>query len=49
MAVMQKRLYEHFSNDFDFSPYEYMVVGSGIGGLTTAIFLAKAARDIVSF
>ncbi len=44
---MSKRLYEHFNKEQDFSNIDYIVVGSGIGGLTTAIFLAKAGKRVV--
>lgn len=46
---MSKRRYEHFNKEQDFSNIDYIVVGSGVGGLTTAIFLAKAGKRVAVF
>jgi len=46
---MRKRIYEHFSSDIDFSGYDYFVIGSGIGGLTAATWLAKAGKKVAIF
>ncbi|MBN4071133.1 NAD(P)/FAD-dependent oxidoreductase [Crocinitomix catalasitica] len=44
---MAEKLYAKFDPDFDFSETEYIVVGSGLGGLTTAVFLAKSGKKVV--
>jgi all-trans-retinol 13,14-reductase len=46
---MTQKLYERFSPDFDFSGYDHFIVGSGIGGLTTATWLAKAGKKVAVF
>ncbi|MDO5971723.1 NAD(P)/FAD-dependent oxidoreductase [Flavivirga aquimarina] len=46
---MHKKNYETFSSDMDFSGYEYFVIGSGIGGLTAATWLAKAGKKVAVF
>ncbi len=43
---MKKKLYEHFSAKIDFSNIDHIVIGSGIGGLTTAVWLAKAGEKV---
>ena len=43
---MPKKAYERFSPDIDFSQYDHFVIGSGIGGLTTATWLAKAGYKV---
>lgn len=44
---MTDLLYSKFDPRYDFSQTEYLVVGSGIGGLTAAILLAKSGRKVV--
>lgn len=41
---MRKKNYKAFSSEVDFSYYDYFVIGSGIGGLTAATWLAKAGK-----
>ncbi|TYA74279.1 phytoene desaturase family protein [Seonamhaeicola marinus] len=43
---MTKKNYTQFSSDIDFSGYDHIVIGSGIGGLTAATWLAKAGKKI---
>ena len=43
---MANKNYERFSLETDFSVYDYFVIGSGIGGLTTAVWLAKAGKKV---
>lgn len=43
---MTEKLYERFSPDIDFSVYDHIVIGSGIGGLTAATWLAKADKKV---
>jgi all-trans-retinol 13,14-reductase len=40
-------LYQRFSATEDLSGYDYIVIGSGIGGLSTAIFLSKAGKKVL--
>jgi all-trans-retinol 13,14-reductase len=44
---MTEKLYTHFDPQYNFSEADYIIIGSGIGGLTTAIFLAKAGKKVV--
>ncbi len=44
---MSQKLYTKFDPNYDFSDADYIVIGSGIGGLSAAIFLAKAGKKIV--
>ncbi len=43
---MTEKLYERFSPDIDFSVYNHFIIGSGIGGLTAATWLAKAGKKV---
>ena len=44
---MQQKNYKRFSKDEDFSNIDHIVIGSGIGGLTTATWLAKAGHKVL--
>ncbi len=44
---MPQKLYTKFDPDYDFSDTDYTIIGSGIGGLSVAIFLAKAGKKVV--
>lgn len=46
---MSDKLYRHFSPDIDFSDIDHIVIGSGMGGLTVATWLAKAGEKVVVF
>ena len=46
---MSKKNYERFHKDIDFSVYDHFVVGSGIGGLTAATWLAKSGKKVAVF
>tara|TARA_B110000902_G_scaffold262625_1_gene339877 strand:+ start:1635 stop:3230 length:1596 start_codon:yes stop_codon:yes gene_type:complete len=46
---MRKKNYKAFSSEVDFSYYDYFVIGSGIGGLTAATWLAKAGKKVAIF
>ena len=46
---MNEKLYKCFSPDIDFSDVDHIVIGSGIGGLTTATWLAKAGKKVAVF
>lgn len=45
--LTQKKLYKSFSSNDDFSNYDHIVIGSGIGGLTAATWLAKAGKKVL--
>lgn len=40
-------MYPRFSPTEDLSGFDYIVVGSGIGGLSTAVFLSKAKKKVL--
>lgn len=44
---MHQKRYKRFSPDTDFSNIDHIVVGSGIGGLTAATWLAKAGEKVI--
>ncbi len=44
---MSKTKYTKYSSNLDFSNIDHIIVGSGIGGLTTAIWLAKSGKKVV--
>ena len=46
---MAEKNYERFSKDIDFSVYDYLIIGSGIGGLTAATWLAKSGKKVAVF
>ncbi len=46
---MSEKNYERFNKDIDFSVYDHIVVGSGIGGLTAATWLAKSGKKVAVF
>jgi len=43
---MTEKNYESFSSKIDFSGFDFIVIGSGIGGLTAAIWLAKSGKKV---
>ncbi len=43
---MVTKSYKKFTSDIQFTPDTYVIIGSGIGGLTTAVFLAKAGKKV---
>ena len=44
---MSKIKYLKYTSDTDFSGVDHIIIGSGIGGLTTAIWLAKLGKKVV--
>lgn len=44
---MSNKLVESFSDRSDFTDVDHIIIGSGMGGLTTAIWLAKAGEKVV--
>src|SRR5690606_10938909 len=44
---MPSKRYKRFSSDIDFSNIDHIVIGSGIGGLTAATWLAKSGEKVV--
>lgn len=46
---MSKKLYKSFSSELDFSGIDHIIIGSGMGGLTAATWLAKAGKKVVVF
>jgi all-trans-retinol 13,14-reductase len=40
-------MYQRFSATEDYSKFDYIVIGSGIGGLCTAVFLSKAGKKVL--
>src|SRR5690349_18895743 len=40
-------MYQRFSTTEDYSKFDYIIIGSGIGGLCTAVFLAKAGKKVL--
>lgn len=46
---MSEKNYQKFSKETDFSDLDHIIVGSGIGGLTAAVWLAKAGKKVAVF
>lgn len=46
---MSKKLYQSYKPNLDFSGIDHLVVGSGMGGLTVATWLAKAGKKVTIF
>ena len=44
---MVEKSFKKFTSDIEFTDDTYVIIGSGIGGLTTAVFLAKAGKKVV--
>jgi len=44
---MSKIKYSKYNSDIDFSDVDHIIIGSGIGGLTAAIWLAKSGKKVV--
>jgi len=44
---MSKIKYSKYTPDIDFSGIDHIIIGSGIGGLTAAIWLAKSGKKVV--
>jgi len=44
---MRKKNYHSFSADADTSQVDYVIIGSGIGGLTVATWLAKTGKKVI--
>jgi len=45
--IMVEKSYKKFPSNFKFTTDTYVIIGSGIGGLSTAVFLAKAGKKVV--
>ncbi|SDX06679.1 phytoene desaturase family protein [Aequorivita viscosa] len=46
---MSKKLCKPFKRDLNFSGLDHIVIGSGVGGLTVATWLAKAGKKVAIF
>ena len=44
---MTNKNYEPFSPNTNLSKYDYIIIGSGVGGLTVATWLAKSGKKVV--
>ncbi len=40
-------MYQRFSATDNYNNFDYIIIGSGIGGLSTAVFLAKAGKKVL--
>src|SRR5690606_30707627 len=46
---MAKKLYQPYKPNLDYSGLDHIVIGSGMGGLTAATWLAKAGKKVAIF
>ncbi|SRX55522.1 NAD(P)/FAD-dependent oxidoreductase [Aequorivita sp. CIP111184] len=46
---MENKLYQPYKPNLDFSGFDHIVIGSGMGGLTVATWLAKAGKKVAIF
>src|SRR5690606_19783038 len=46
---MVKKLYQPYKPNLDFSGLDQIIIGSGMGGLTVATWLAKAGKKVAIF
>ena len=44
---MRQKNYKPFSTTEDFSNIDHIIIGSGIGSLTTAVWLAKSGKKVI--
>ncbi len=46
---MAQKLYQPYKDSLDYSGFDHIVIGSGVGGLTVATWLAKAGKKVAIF